>query len=441
MSKSVKPSILPGFMELLPSDQILFNQMMDTIRDVYEKHGFNPIDTPVIEKEEILLAKAGGETEKQLYRFEKGDNKLALRFDLTVPLARYVAQYYPDLNFPFRRYQMNKVFRGEKPQRGRFREFYQCDIDIIGNEELSIINDAEILSVIYNIFKTLKLSAFKIRINNRKILYGFLEALNVRDHSVVLRSIDKIEKIGPESVIKELQREGISEGDISTIVGFIKQKGSPDAIIQYLKDLAIDNETFKIGVAELSEVVEYIKYFSIPDENYTIDLTIVRGLDYYTGTIYETVLNDYPDIGSVCSGGRYENLAGFYTDRRLPGVGVSIGLTRLFYQLKEGNLVGSKRATLTRVLVVPMDRATTGYSIGVTKMLREAGIAAETYLEDVKLKKKLNYANKLGIPFVIIVGADEMKSGILAFKNMVTGEQIALDPEAAVSKILDSTEY
>ena len=436
MTKIVKPSILPGFMELLPSDQILFNQMMDTIRDVYEKHGFNPIDTPVIEKEEILLAKAGGETEKQLYRFEKGDNKLALRFDLTVPLARYVAQYYPELSFPFRRYQMSKVFRGEKAQRGRFREFYQCDIDIIGNEELSIINDAEILSVIYSIFKTLKISAFTIRINNRKILYGLLEELKIQDHGAVLRCIDKIEKVGADNVIRDLKRENISDADIERIIEFVQQKGSPQEVIKYLRDLNINNESFIQGIEELAEVVEYISYFSVPEENYTIDLTIVRGLDYYTGTIYETVLNDYQEIGSVCSGGRYENLAGYYTDKKLPGVGVSIGLTRLFYQLREGNIIKGEGATLTRVLVVPMDKTTTGYSIGVTNKLRAAGIVSETYLEDVKFKKKLNYANKLGIPFVVIIGTDEMNSNQLSLKNMTTGEQNQLAVEDIAKLIL-----
>ncbi len=435
MSRTIKPSILPGFMELLPSDQILFNQMMDTIRDVYEKHGFNPIDTPVIEKEEILLAKAGGETEKQLYRFEKGDNKLALRFDLTVPLARYVAQYYPELSFPFRRYQISKVFRGEKAQRGRFREFYQCDIDIIGNEELSVINDAEILSVIYNIFKTLKLSDFTIRINNRKILYGLMAELQVKDSAAVLRSMDKIEKIGQENVIKELKKEDISDANISKIVDFVQQKGSPEEIISYLRGMGIDNEVFQKGIEELAEVVEYIKYFQVPQENYTIDLTIVRGLDYYTGTIYETMLNDYQSIGSVCSGGRYENLAGYYTDKKLPGVGVSIGLTRLFYQLRESNIIKNESSTLTKVLVIPMDRSTTGYSIGVTKGLREAGIVAETYLEDVKFKKKLNYANKLSIPYVIIIGTDEMTSGSLSLKNMLTGQQDQMTIDAIIKEV------
>lgn len=419
----VKPSILAGFMELLPKEQILFNQIYDTIRRVYEVHGFLPLDTPIIEKEEILLAKAGGETEKQIYRFEKGKNQLALRFDLTVPLARYVAQHYNDLTFPFRRYQMNKVFRGEKAQRGRFREFYQCDIDIIGNETLSIINDAEILSIIYHIFSELNFSNFIIRINNRKVLQGYLEAQGIEDKAAVLRVIDKIDKIGQEGVLKELSGILSDQATIDGLMSFIQQKGTPREIITYLKGLNLDNTTFCQGVEELEQVVVAVEAFEIPVENYKIDLTIVRGLDYYTGTVYETFLTDYPEIGSVCSGGRYDNLAANYIDRSLPGVGVSIGLTRLFDQLLNEGVIQPEAATLTKVLVVPMDAEVLPYGLKVTKTLREAGIVSEIYLESGKFKKKLGYADKLGVPYVAIIGGDEMATGQVALKNMKEGTQ------------------
>ncbi len=432
----VKPSILPGFMELLPADQILFNQMMDTIREVYERHGFQPIDTPIIEKEEILLAKAGGETEKQIYRFEKGRNNLALRFDLTVPLARYVAQYYNELNFPFRRYQISKVFRGEKAQRGRFREFYQCDIDIIGNEKLSVINDAEILSIIYTIFNELKFNDFTIRINNRKLLQGFFDGIGIKDKAEVLRAVDKLEKVGLEAVIKELQAKNLQQGVIDQLVDFIQQKGSPNEIIRYLQGLSISNDLYRQGLDELTQVVRAIEGFQVPESNYRVDLTIVRGLDYYTGTVYETFLNDYPHIGSVCSGGRYENLADYYTNKKLPGVGVSIGLTRLFYQLIEAKIIQPSSQTLTKVLVIPMDEKSMNYSLTVTNTLRKAGIISEIYLEDAKFKKKLSYGHKLGIPYVIIIGEDEINSGKLALKEMETGQQQSLPVEDIISRVL-----
>ncbi|GAB6088018.1 histidine--tRNA ligase [Alkaliphilus crotonatoxidans] len=431
----VKPSILPGFMELLPAEQILFNKMMDTIRGVYEAHGFVPLDTPVIEKEEILLAKAGGETEKQIYRFEKGKNNLALRFDLTVPLARYVAQYYNELSFPFRRYQISKVFRGEKAQRGRFREFYQCDIDIIGNEKLSVINDAEILSVIYTLFTSLNFEDFTIRINNRKVLQGFLEGIKVERKPEVLRAIDKLEKIGIEAVIKELEALGLEKRAVDRLVDFISQKGTPRDIIDYLGGLDLKNDLFQQGIAELTQVLGAIEAFQVPERNYQIDLTIVRGLDYYTGTVYETILNQYPEIGSVCSGGRYESLAENYTDKKLPGVGISIGLTRLFYQLREANIIQPATATLTEVLVVPMDEGSMKYGLKVTNGLRKAGIITEIYLEDGKFKKKLNYANKQGIPYVIIIGEDETEKNRVSLKEMSSGEQKSLSLEEAIGLI------
>lgn len=436
MSKDiVKPSILPGFMELLPADQIVFNKMKDTIRHNYEKFGFIPLDTPTIEKSEILLAKGGGETEKQIYRFNKGNTDLSLRFDLTVPLARYVAQHFSDLTFPFRRYHISKVFRGEKNQKGRFREFYQCDIDIIGNGSLSIINDAEIPSIIYQTFKELGFEDFTIRINNRKVLNGFFEGTDVEDRKGVLRSIDKLEKIGESGVRKELQELDLEDGKIDKIINFINIKGTNDEVIKSLKELNIENDVFKEGVEELEKVIHYIGSFNVPDKNYKIDLTIARGLDYYTGTVYETVLNNYPQIGSVCSGGRYDNLAEHYTNQKLPGVGISIGLTRLFYQLREAKIIGENASsTLSQVLVIPVGD-TMEYSIKVANKLRENEIISELYLEDTKIGKKFAYADKLKIPYVILIGEDELKEEKVSVKNMETGNQESMSLEEAIKII------
>ena len=346
----VKPSILPGFMELTPSGQILFNKMMDTVRKNYEKFGFLPIDTPVIEKSEVLLAKGGGETEKQIYQVVKGSTDMSLRFDLTVPLARYVAQHYSELAFPFRRYHIAKVYRGERNQKGRFREFYQADIDIIGNGSLDIVNDAEIPSVIYSTFKDLGFDNFTIRMNNRKILTGFFSFLGIDDPQLVMRAVDKLEKIGIEKVEEELGTNGLNLEQISSVGRFISIGGTPGFVIESLKHLGVENETFTKGVEELETVVKYMKLFGVPEKNYKVDLTIARGLDYYTGTVYETILNDYPAIGSVCSGGRYDDLASHYTNQKLPGVGISIGLTRLFYLLTEAGIIAEGDSHLSKVL-------------------------------------------------------------------------------------------
>ncbi|MBU3154720.1 histidine--tRNA ligase [Clostridium estertheticum] len=420
----VKPSILPGFMELLPADQIEFNKLADTIRKTYESFGFMPIDTPVIEKSEILLAKGGGETEKQIYRFSKGSNDLSLRFDLTVPLARYVAQNSNSLTFPFRRYQIGKVYRGERNQKGRFREFYQCDIDIVGSNNLSILNDAEIPSIIYSIFNNLGFEDFTIKVNNRKILNGFFESLGIEDKSDVLRTIDKIDKIGVVIATQELLTSGLSKGVIDKILEFINARGSNEDILLFLKNLDISNSTFKDGVSELSTVSKYVKLFGVPDNNFKIDLKISRGLDYYTGTVYETFLNEYPSIGSVCSGGRYDNLAEYYTKQKLPGVGISIGLTRLFYQLNEvGFFKNDTNSCITKVLVIPLDNNVIDYAISFAKSLRDKGIVTEIYLEDTKIVKKLGYANKLGIPYTILIGDEEIQNKTVTVKNMVTGLQ------------------
>ncbi|NLK43768.1 MAG: histidine--tRNA ligase [Tissierellia bacterium] len=430
----VKPSILPGFIELIPADQILFNKMLDTIRANYEKFGFLPIDTPVIEKSEVLLAKGGGETEKQVYRFEKGSTDMALRFDLTVPLARYVAQYYSQLNFPFRRYHIGKVYRGERNQKGRFREFYQCDIDIIGNGTLDIINDAEIPSVIYSTFKELGFDSFTIKINNRKILKGFFQNLNIEDSTLILRAIDKLDKIGMEGVEKELEGLNIDSNTINRIKEFINIKGTNLEILEELQELGIENEIFREGLDELREVVKYIGLFGVPEENYKIDLTIARGLDYYTGTVYETFLNDYPSIGAICSGGRYDNLATYYTKQKLPGVGISIGLTRLFYQLREANIINSEENSLTKALIIPMEDCM-DKGVEVVNRLRQEGIYSQIYLEKGKVGKKFNYADKLNIPYVVVIGQEEVETNTCSLRNMKTGEQTSVDIEELIRQL------
>lgn len=432
----VKPSTLPGFLELLPEDQILFNKIKDTIRKSYEAYGFVPVDTPLIERSEVLLAKGGGETEKQIYRFTKGDTDMALRFDLTVPLARYVAQHFSELTYPYRRYHIGKVYRGERNQRGRFREFYQCDVDIVGNGKLSIIYDAEILSIIYTTFRNLGFEDFTIRINHRKILNGFFQSLNIEDTVAVLRSIDKLEKIQEKGVIKELSDIGLAQDVIDRILSFIKIAGSNEEKIEALKALKIENDVFQEGIRELETVVNYVKLFDVPEKNYTVDLTIARGLDYYTGTVYETFLDGYEDIGSVCSGGRYENLARYYTTQNLPGVGVSIGLTRLFYQLKEAGLLGEKSpASLTEVIVLPMDEEYNGYSIKVATQLRDHGIVSEVYFEKAKIGKKFNYANKLNIPYALVIGEEEVKNQKVSLKDMETGNQNLMTIDEVVNTV------
>ena len=433
--EKIKPRTLTGFMELLPNEQVLFNQMKDKIKESYERFGFLPLDTPVLELSEVLLAKAGGETEKQIYRFTKGDTDLAMRFDLTVPLAKYVSLNYGELQFPFRRYQIGKVYRGERPQKGRFREFYQCDIDIIGDGELSIINDAEIPSIIYNTFKSLGFDKFTIRINNRKILNGFFKSLDLSDDSVeILRIIDKIEKIGKDSVIKSLLDLGINNTSVPKIMEFISIEGTTDEKIAALKELNITDELFNKGLSELESVVSYIRLFNVPDTNFTVDLTIARGLDYYTGTVYETFLDDYRQIGSVCSGGRYDNLAEYYTDKSLPGVGISIGLTRLFYKLNELNTIKADKKSISDVLVVSMDDDIS-VCLPVASALRAEGINTEVYMNNKKIKAKFKYADKLNIPFVAIIGEEEVKNNTVSLKNLYTGEQVQVTVKEAADII------
>jgi histidyl-tRNA synthetase len=413
-------------MELLPADQLLFNRMKDTIRSVYERFGFVPLDTPVMELAEVLLAKAGGETEKQIYQFTKGDNELALRFDLTIPLARYVSEHFARLTFPYRRYHIGKVYRGERPQKGRFREFYQCDIDIIGDGELSLIHDAEIPAVIYTTFTELGFERFTIRINNRLVLGGLFESLGLAESGAdIMRGIDKLDKIGWAGVQEDLRALGLNEAALGTIRSFLDIKGAPAAMCRDLRALGIGNERFRAGVDALEEVSRYMAALGVPERNYCLDLAIARGLDYYTGTVYETILDDHPGVGSVCSGGRYDNLAEFYTNRRLPGVGISIGLTRLFYQLTEAGIIRADAATPTRVLILPMTEDLT-VPLSVASRLRAAGLPTEVYLEAAKFKKKMKYANSIGAPYVLIIGEDEIRTERYSLKNMSTGEQQSL---------------
>jgi histidyl-tRNA synthetase len=430
----IDPKTPRGFVEYLPEDQILFNEMLQKIRSIYERFGFTPIETPAAERTEVLLAKGGGETDKQIYRLAKEGEEISLHFDLTVPLARYAAEHYDKLIFPFRRYQMQKVWRGERNQRGRFREFYQCDIDVIGSDNLLV--DAEIPSVIYTVFMTLGFKSFTIRINNRKVLNGFLEHLELSAlYEDVLGAIDKIEKQGKESVLQELQSLGIPDEKSQAILDFIGIKGKNEDIISRLRAMGITTAAFTKGVGELEALCRYVAMFGVPETHYKIDPSIVRGLDYYTGTVYETVLNDYPDIGSVCSGGRYDNLASFYTDKKLPGVGISIGLSRLFFKLREAGVIQPNGATPSKVLMIHLDAAYLSNCLAIAGQLREQGINTEVYFESDKVSKQFKYANRLKIPYVILIGEKEAEAGKVSVKSMVTGEQSLMTMEETIGLI------
>ena len=433
----ITPRTLSGFMELLPAPQQQLERMMDILRKTYALYGFTPLDTPVIEASEVLLAKGGGETEKQIYRFQKGDADLALRFDLTVPLAKYVALHGGELSFPFRRYQIGKVYRGERAQRGRFREFYQADIDIIGDGKLDIANEAEIPSIIYQTFTRLGLKRFQIRVNNRKILNGFYAMLGLTEQSGdIMRTVDKLDKIGPDKVRGLLTGElGLTEEAAGDILRFIAITGSNQEVLTALEGYRGRNEVFDTGLTELETVVKYLAAFGVPEENFAVDLTIARGLDYYTGTVYETTLLDHPEIGSVCSGGRYDNLAEYYTDRQLPGVGISIGLTRLFYVLGEQGMLNPQLPTAPAdVLILPMTAELTP-AIQLATRLRAAGVRTQLYTEQKKFKAKMNYADKIGVPYVEFLGDDEVSAGVVACKDMVSGEQTTLPFDETLQRI------
>jgi len=425
----IKPSILPGFMELQTNEQLAFNEVVAKIREGFELFGFSPMDTPIIEKAEILMAKSGGETDKQVYNFKKGDNDLALRFDLTVPLARYVAQYYKQLTFPFKRYQIGKVYRGEKPQKGRFREFYQCDIDIIDKGNLDLVNDAEIVAVMYFVFNNLGVGDFIIYINNRKLISGFVKKLGLEEKSVqIIRAIDKSDRYGKEQLQKELRGLEIAEDKIIEIISFISISGNSDGALDLLKGVGAENDWYKQGLEELETVVNYVKSMEIPESSWEIKPSVARGLDYYTGTVYETYLTEYPDLGSVCSGGRYDDLAEYFSKEKLPGVGVSIGLTRLFDQLNRLNLIKKDRLKPTNFLIIPVD-VPIEKCFSIATQTRSSSIPTEVYTKNDKLGKMMEYANKIGVKYVGILGADELQNNAISVKDMVSGDQtrVSLD--------------
>ena len=437
MSK-VQPRTLSGFMELMPARQIQFDRMMAVLRESYSLYGFTPLDTPIIEASEVLLAKGGGETEKQIYRFQKGDSDLSLRFDLTVPLAKYVAQYSGQLAFPFRRFQIGKVYRGERAQRGRFREFYQADIDIIGDGKLDISNDAEIPAIIYRTFTALGLKRFQIRVNNRKILNGFYAMLDLTHESgAIMRTVDKLDKIGAAQVKELLMAEeiGLNAEQAGEIMRFIAIDGSNAEVLQALEGYRGRHPLFDEGLDELTTVARYLAAFGVPEDHFKVDLTIARGLDYYTGTVYETTMLDHPEIGSICSGGRFDNLAEYYTDKKLPGVGISIGLTRLFFVLEDQGYLNDQLNTAPAdALILPMTEDLSA-AIALATQLRSAGVRTQLYGEQKKFKQKMSYADKLGVPYVIFLGEEEIASGVAAVKNMRTGEQVKVSPDEAVKLI------
>ena len=433
----IKPRTLSGFMELLPGKQIQFERMTEILRTTYASYGFAPLDTPIIEDAQILLAKGGGETEKQIYRFTKGDSDLALRFDLTVPLAKYVALHCNELAFPFRRFQISKVYRGERAQRGRFREFYQADIDIIGDGKLDILNEAEIPAIIYKVFRGFGLERFQIRVNNRKILNGFYRLLELSEKSgEIMRTVDKLDKIGSDKVKVILMDDcGLTAEQADEILKFIAITGTNAEVIAALEGYTGRNEMFDLGLQELKAVTANLAAFGVPEANFAVDLTIARGLDYYTGTVYETTLLDHPEIGSVCSGGRYDNLAGYYIEKQLPGVGISIGLTRLFYVLDEQGLLNPALPSAPAdALVLPMTNEP-GAAIALAEELRSSGLRVQLYGEQKKFKQKMAYANKLGVPFAVLLGEDEIAEGMCSVKNMTSGEQVKLTAADAAAHI------
>lgn len=434
-SKKILTNPLSGFMELLPAEQILFNSMAQTIQKNYELYGFSPLDTPVLERAEVLLAKAGGDTEKQIYRFTKGDTDLAMRFDQTVPLARFVANNYSKLTFPYRRYVIAKSYRGERPQAGRFREFYQADIDVIGDTDLSLQYDGELPSIIYSVFTELGFDRFTIFINNRKIIQGVFEALGVMDQSKpITQSIDRLDKIGTKGVKTQLEDMALTKEVIDALFSFVSIKGTSDDMLTQLENMPVNSELLSEGIEDLRTVLAIIRKLGVPEEFFQVNFSIARGLDYYTGTVYETRLDDCPEIGTICAGGRYEDLASSYTERKLPGVGMSIGLTRLFDQLLLRGLIKSGSSSTSKVLIVPlMDNL--AKSLEIASALRKAGISTEVSYVQGKMDKKLKYATKLGIPYALFVGEDEVANGLYGLKDLEKRSQTELTLEGIVEAL------
>lgn len=433
----VTPRTPSGFGEYLPGDQIEFNRLMDIIRSTYEKYGYSPIDTPDIELSEVLLAKGGGETEQQIYRFTRGRNDLSLRFDLTVPLARYAAEHENDLVFPFRRYHIGKVHRAERAQAGRFREFYQCDIDVIGSE--SSIIDAEFPAVINEIFDKFGFGEFTIRINNRLVLNGFFEGIGLKDVSAaVLRIVDKMEKITREELVEELRSLGLSAKQVNQVLVFTEISGTNDDVLSKLDALQVDSAQFRDGVAKLRELVGALRTMNVPEKRFRVDLRIARGLDYYTGTVYETILNDLPGVGSVCSGGRYDDLASHYTNTKLTGVGISIGLSRLFYKLREAGVIKPSKQSLAEVIVMPMGDEQIPRALEVASQLRMDDVPVIVYTEPTNMKKKMKYADRMGSRYVVVIGEAELATGMLSVKDMQKGESFQASIQGAITKLVTS---
>lgn len=433
----VQPRTPSGFPEYLPDEQIEFDRLKEVIRRTYESYGFSPIDTPDLELSNVLLAKGGGETEQQVYRFGKGRNDLTMRFDLTVPLARYAAEHEAQLVFPFRRYHIGKVHRAERAQAGRFREFYQCDIDVIGSE--SPIVDAEFPAIINEIFTEFAFGEFTIRLNNRMVLNGFFEGIGVdakESSANILRIIDKMEKISESEFIDELSSAGLDESQIASITKFTAITGDNDAILTQLKSLGVQSELFDEGVSKLSELVQALRVMDVPESRFKIDLKIARGLAYYTGTVYETVLNDHPEVGSVCSGGRYDDLASHYTKTSLPGVGISIGLSRLFYKLRESGVIKPQAMSPAKLVVMPLSDAQIPASLVAASELRKAGVSTMLYSEPNPIKKKMRYADRMGFNWVVLIGEREAEAGTVSVKNMLTGESETVAREELAAYVL-----
>ncbi len=430
--KLISPRKLSGFMELEPCKQIIFDNMVDKIKAVYKRYAFMPLDTPVLELSEILLAKSGGEIDKELYAFTKGDTAVCMRYDLTVPLARFVAMNHPTLSFPFKRYQIGKAYRGERAQKGRFREFVQCDADIVGNEVLPIVADAECINMATDVFKALEIDTI-MHISNRNILFGYCESLGLKEKTLdILIILDKIGKIGKENAIIELEKIEVESEKAEKLISIALKQGCFEDVLNDIGKLS-DNETFQLGISQLKELNSYLSSYGINRDNITLDIGIIRGHNYYTGTVFEAYVTQHPEFGSVCGGGRYDNLAGYYTEKNMPGVGISIGLTRLFDTLDKNNMLPEIKPTNIDLQIIPMGQ-TLNECIKLQAYFKEQ-IVCELNYDERSFKSKMKEANKRQIPFILIVGENEVESGLYSLKNMQTGEQFNLTKEECLNII------